>query len=404
LNLFSYLNDVDSDKNRKINSKIEKLKKIDWNFTNAITNMDTHRYHPYFAKFIPQIPHNLIKVLSEPGDTILDPFCGSGTALVEANFLDRNAIGIDLNPLACLISKVKTTPINIGEIKKIKPFLDKLQIDFDIFYGQKRLLEEKNVLNKRDLDFSYPNINHWFRDFIQKELMIIKKRILQIENNVLKNFLLMCFSSIIILVSNQDSETRYCYREKSLEKYDTLKLFRRKLKSTIPLVKAYNKKHNPNRFIRVYSRDARNLEFIDEESIDLIVTSPPYINAYDYHLYHKHRLLWLDMDPVEFKKNELGAHAKFSRKKVEDGTEFFNNMKQVMNEMKRVLIPGGFACIIVGNSIIKGKNIMTNEELKAISPLIYIDDIIRTIDLKKKAFNPKIGNIKKEHILIFQKK
>ena len=84
------------------------LDSIDWDFDGAKTSYLTHGIHPYPAKYIPQIPNALIQELSAVGDVVADIFCGSGTTLVEAITLKRHAIGIDANPLACLISKAKT--------------------------------------------------------------------------------------------------------------------------------------------------------------------------------------------------------------------------------------------------------------------------------------------------------
>src|SRR5690606_28475459 len=83
--------------------ELDVLRSIDWDFAGAKTNYLTHGMHPYPAKFIPQIPNALIQELSSVGDTVGDIFCGSGTTLVEALTLKRNAVGIDANPLACLI-------------------------------------------------------------------------------------------------------------------------------------------------------------------------------------------------------------------------------------------------------------------------------------------------------------
>ena len=92
-----------------------KLAAIDWDFAGAKTSYLTHGIHPYPAKFIPQIPNALIQELSGVGDTVGDIFCGSGTTLVEALTLKRHAVGIDANPLACLISKAKTNAISDAE-------------------------------------------------------------------------------------------------------------------------------------------------------------------------------------------------------------------------------------------------------------------------------------------------
>src|ERR671928_1719504 len=91
--------------------KLLYLNRLDWELQKANTRYYTHGYHPYSAKYIPQIPNRLISNFTEKNDLVLDTFMGSGTTLVESKILGRNAIGIDVNPLACLISKVKTTAI-----------------------------------------------------------------------------------------------------------------------------------------------------------------------------------------------------------------------------------------------------------------------------------------------------
>src|SRR5438132_4454190 len=94
---------------------VGRLQQIDWDFRDAKTSYLTHGLHPYPAKFIPQIPNALIQEFSSVGDTIGDIFCGSGTTLVEGLLLKRNVVGVDANPLACLISEAKTTRFHEGD-------------------------------------------------------------------------------------------------------------------------------------------------------------------------------------------------------------------------------------------------------------------------------------------------
>lgn len=84
----------------------------EWDFKSYQTKTYTHGFHTYPAMFIPQVARKLIEVFSSEHDTVCDIFCGSGTTLVESSLLNRNSIGIELNPLAVLIAKVKTTPID----------------------------------------------------------------------------------------------------------------------------------------------------------------------------------------------------------------------------------------------------------------------------------------------------
>src|ERR671938_2108623 len=100
-------------------TKISNLDSLDWESKDASTRYLTHSYHPYSAKYIPQIPRYLISNLTKKNDLILDNFVGSGTTLVESKVLGRHAIGVDINPLACLIAKVKITNIQKPDLEKI---------------------------------------------------------------------------------------------------------------------------------------------------------------------------------------------------------------------------------------------------------------------------------------------
>lgn len=104
-------------------SLIEKINSIDWEFSDADTQYLTHNIHRYSGKFIPQIARQAIQLLTAPGETILDSYMGSGTTLLEAQLSNRNAIGIDLNPLAVLISQVKNMRISEADIRDIKAIL-----------------------------------------------------------------------------------------------------------------------------------------------------------------------------------------------------------------------------------------------------------------------------------------
>ena len=95
---------------------ISRLKRIDWDFAGSQSESQFSTLHWHPARFASQLPTSLIGVLSGPGQTILDPFMGSGTTLVEAQRLGRRAIGIDVNPISYMISEAKTLQLSSSTI------------------------------------------------------------------------------------------------------------------------------------------------------------------------------------------------------------------------------------------------------------------------------------------------
>ena len=151
--------------------------------------------------------------------------------------------------------------------------------------------------------------------------------------------------------------------------------------------------------------DTRNAGIFKEDSAHLAMTSPPYPNAYDYHLYHKYRLFWLGMNPYDLRKKEIGAHADYSKKNGPNEFDFQNDMEQCFNNTSQILVKGGYFVLVIGDSILKGRNIQNNKILKDAAkntPFSFVTELSRTLNLRKKSFNPKIGNIKTEKIVVFE--
>ncbi len=371
------------------------LENIDWDFATATTNTTTNTIHPYPAKFIPQIPHHFIQQLSEKGDTVYDPFLGSGTTAVEANVLGRNAIGNDVNELAVLISKVKTTPISTKRLLKLDSLLNKIYNRIDLLYSGK-----KNGIVKPDI----VNLDLWFEEFVINELVIIKEEIEKLDDKHLIDFCLVALSGIIINVSRQDSDTRYVRVPKAIKHYDTFNKFTNQLNKLRKILSASSKMiENGKSVFKV--ADTRTENIFKENSADLAVTSPPYPNAYDYHLYHKYRLFWLGMNPHQLRKSEIGAHADYSKKNGPDEFDFLRDMEKCFNNTSKILKRGSYFVMVIGDSILKGRNIQNNEILKQAaenSPFSFVTEFTRNLKLSKKSFNPKIGNIKTEKIVVFE--
>ena len=177
---------------------------IDFNFGGADTMYLTHSLHPYPAKFPPQLPNVILSKYGIKGQTVLDPFCGSGTTLVESRLLGFNAIGVDVNGLSTLLSKVKATPLSNEEIATIKDFISLVENENFQWSMNRPQIEVKQI----------EGLEHWFQHNVAEELTHLLNLISKINSENVRDFLKIVVSSIIVRVSNQESDTRFVAKNK----------------------------------------------------------------------------------------------------------------------------------------------------------------------------------------------
>jgi DNA methylase len=385
----------------------KRLHYVDFDFTDSKTTYLTHGLHPYPAKFIPQIPDTLIRELSSEGDTIADVFCGSGTTLVEALILNRNAIGFDANPLACLITKAKTTRFAPGDQSSLLSLTGRAAETADrIANAGKTLFHPSGAFTSSAWRPGEDALTFWFEPLVIEELAEILSWCRALPSETARTIALVAFSSIIVTVSKQDSDTRYVRRQKDIVPGETMAKFARALKSSVVAVDEFSDQIRPDLHCDIIQ--ANILEQPPGPRFDLMVCSPPYPNAFSYHLYHMTRMIWLGMDQPKFKREEIGSHRKYSSKSINGATAqtFQREMQTIFAWLYVHLKGGGFACFVVGDSTIRGECI-NNADLIAASGLAEgfteIARPTRRLQMTKKAFNPVIGKIKGEKIIILQK-
>ena len=192
-NIINYLNSL-------INSSSNYL-----DFQGVDMDYSTHRYHDYPATMIPKLPELFINAVKNFREikTLYDPFMGSGTTLVEGLRNNLESTGVDLNPLAVLMSKVKTKKLSS---KDLRTYLD------NIYEGINR---EKKAISAGEIELEIPdfkNIDYWFKPYIIQDLQIIKDQILKIDNREIREFFLLPFSSTVRYVSNTRNSEFKMYR------------------------------------------------------------------------------------------------------------------------------------------------------------------------------------------------
>lgn len=401
--------------------KEKEIKDIDWEFIDADTSYATHNLHRYSSKYIPQIAKNLIISFSKKNDTILDTFVGSGTTLVECKLLSRNSIGVDMNPLAYLISTVKVTKIPDIVIDRDMPtILSAIRNDIYHFrmsnedYDAQLILpyftnSSLKLLKYKKIHFEY--INAWFQPQVIEELCIIREHLSRIKHENLKRLFICGFSGILRTVSNAKTDYGNLMVDKEKRKIkNTFEVFENKISKIVAGLREFNDKADDKVFSKVYLANSNNLDFIPDSSIDLIVTHPPYIGAVPYAEYQKLSLNWLResfpeiiqngfskyLNPKELDKDILGGR----RRDKNVVTRFYDDTRRIFREMHRVLKKSRFCCIVIGNPVVFGERIELNNKLKELgreSNLVFEQEIIRG------KYRTTMGKMKEEYILIFKK-
>jgi len=373
---------------RNLESQIEKEKVSDnklsrridysWDFKGVKTKPHTHIFHTYPAMFIPQVARRLLLTYSKKGDTICDIFCGSGTALVESKLIGRNSYGIDLNPLAIFLAKVKTTPIDPK----------KLSSEYIKLINQIKKIKIKNLEKPK-----FNNIEFWFKDNVIIELAKIKKSINTIKNKDIRNFFMVAFSEIVRKSSNSKNGEFKLVRVKGekLENFspNVLELFKQKVEANIVGMVDFCNDIDKESWTKIISGDSSEDNGIKENSIDCIITSPPYGDSRTTVAYGQFSRLsaqWIDLFEEPNKasgvdnellggkatkelKHKLSSRyfsetldkiSKIDEKRAREVLSFNIGLNDCLKQSYKMLKPNGYFCVVIGNRQVKQVRIPTD--------------------------------------------
>lgn len=351
-----------------------RLASLDWSFSDAPREV---AFHPYPARFISEIPRALIEVIN-PSGPILDPFCGSGTTLLEGRKLSRTVFGSDLNPIACLISRVRATKFSDNDLRQARSI-------------SKEILHASRSAENADRFEEIPRLDHWFSRAAKLSMAGALSALEELDpdSNV---FALIAtgISAATVRVSNQDSDTRYAAECSMRTQDESAQLIYESIRNVVKWAE-YNQPLLPSSCKCVVRQsDARNLSFLPDNSIGLSIFSPPYPNAYEYWLYHKYRMYWLGYDPIAVKTSEIGARAHYSKRNGLTESDFQAQMTDVYVELFRVLRPDAHAAAVVGDSIIGGRtidnSIIVSNAAKA-AGFHHVVTVKRKTSAKRSSFN-----------------
>jgi DNA modification methylase len=392
--------------------RLHALLEGDLNFHGENGNYASHDVHAFAAKFPPQLPRAFIRGLTAPGDFVLDPMMGSGTTIVEALLEGRQGIGLDIDPLALRVSQAKTIPISIDDLQGI---------------GLKVILKARDLLSDNGIekliqkfdDRTKEFIDYWFYPDTQRELAALILSIQSVDDSLVRRFLELTFSSIIVTKSGGVSRARdLAHSRPHLDKEkipkNALDQFAIRLQRNIRSIAHLDIN---GAIAAPMAGDARSMP-VRDEVIDLIVTSPPYANAIDYMRAHKFPLVWFGKSVINLtqlrtqyigsekingvqyaelpEKTEgiIGQLEKHDRKKSSVLRKYFSEMKAVLAEMYRVLRKDSPAIVVVGPSIMRGIDVQTHHCLAEIAQETGFDVIgvvQRLLDRNKRLMPARFG-------------
>jgi hypothetical protein len=336
-----------------------------------------HGFHAYPARMHPGTAAGLVRAVSREGDIVLDPFCGSGTVLVEAMIASRRAIGTDLNPLAIRLARLKTAPFQASQGDELVTAARHIAASAD----QRR--ERRAGATQR-----YPSDDvATFDPHVLLELDSLRAGIHGYDGSAeVREALWLVLSAILMKVSRQASDTSSARASRRIAAGFPARFFCRKaeelahrlaeLRALLPAAQGTlappqdSTRPQPSRgpAVRVELDDATRLRTVAASTVDAVVTSPPYAATYDYVAHHALRLRWLGMD-ARTMSAELGSRRRYAELSPEGArVAWSRELGSVLRALSRVCRKGAQVVLLMADSAVRGQALRADAVVAEIAP------------------------------------
>lgn len=379
---------------------ISRLRRTDWDFAGTFSESKFSPIHWYPGRYVSQLPATFIGLLTRPNAVVLDPFVGSGTTLVEAQRLGRQAIGIDLNPVACLIARAKTLRLRATTVSELAA---RISSDAeDALNGQLRT--DRELPATRDIPATV-QADKWYSPRTRSALRLLWALVSSYRNHH-RLLAMTAFSTILLPVCREQRHWGYVCdntEPNGENETDVLPEFRSVLGR---LTEAYRERDQeivaregifvrPSR-VHVICKDAvEAMRGIESGSIDLVVTSPPYFGVSDYTKAQRLSMEWLGVEIEPLRRLEIGARSK--RHRLTAAADYVSDLRSIFAEVYRCLRRSAPFVMVVGESASRESVIADIVRCARLSGFCLELDLNRTVSSQRNQAPSIVG----EHLLLF---
>jgi DNA methylase len=334
------------------NSKVrEILDRVDWNFPSSTAiPTSVHALHWFPGNFIPQIPSFLIQALSTRQEFVADPFAGSGTTGIEGLLLGRRVWLGDANSIAVSIAKAKASLLTNADVRQN-------------FEAESRNLLKLSFRTSVSAEMTrlelHPELATWFHPDTFSQLIELWSRIESVDGSELREVFRVAFSDVLFSCASSGRpltsgghRRRHHWgwiadnvKPRIFLWHDANRLFRTAVEAISETIRAYRMCEASH--IAIERADARSIP-LESSSVDLVVTSPPYLAMIDYSTAQRLTYMWRGLPMDNERRQELGA--RWRRNRLSEAADYESAMSLSVSEIERVLKPSALCAIVIGAS------------------------------------------------------
>jgi len=329
----------------------------------------THGFHPWPARMHPDLARVLCRGLVRPGMRVLDPFCGSGTVLLEAMATGAAAWGVDLHPLALRLSALRCARYTPAE-------LDELRAAIDAVATASMARVKARAASMAPLSAAERS---WYAPHVLRELAGLHAEVAAVPDERWRSALELVFSAIVVKFSRQRADTAPVTVDKTIGKFVPTRFFARKGHELVERLAALAQAvpaDAPVPTLRL--GDARLLAEVvgDGAPFDRVLSSPPYAGTYDYADHHARREPWLGIRTEQVRARELGARRDYvggkggPRQREGHGAlvRWDGEVTTMLSSIRAVLASDGLCVLLVGDGEVAGTRVAADRQLERLAP------------------------------------